>query len=44
LFVLYLFLWIPELPERVNRIQMRIYSLIEFTLEMARQNAYMFGK
>ena len=40
-FVLYMFLWIPELAKRVNRIQIRIYSSSGFALEMIGQNAYM---
>jgi hypothetical protein len=37
-----MFLWIPELEKRVNRLQIRIYSSSGFALEMARQNAYIF--
>jgi hypothetical protein len=42
--VLYMFLEIPELNKRVNRIRLRIYSSSGFALEMAGQNAYIFNQ
>jgi hypothetical protein len=41
-YVLYMFLEIPELDTRVNRIPIRIYSSSGFALEMGGQNAYIF--